>query len=52
MSALEGRARDAVREMAADAEQEEMRSLRSRQGRVTQEQLLYIARFFKKYMAF
>jgi DNA-directed RNA polymerase subunit RPC12/RpoP len=40
MGALEGRARDAVREMAADAAQEEMRSLRSRQGQVTPEQLL------------
>ncbi|KAM0916697.1 hypothetical protein ACQ4PT_010038 [Festuca glaucescens] len=41
MSALESRARDGVREMAADAAQEEMRSLRSRHARVTPEQLLY-----------
>jgi DNA-directed RNA polymerase subunit RPC12/RpoP len=40
MMALESRARDAVREMAADAAQEEMRSLRSRHARVSQEQLL------------
>uniref|UniRef100_A0ACD5UQQ3 Uncharacterized protein n=1 Tax=Avena sativa TaxID=4498 RepID=A0ACD5UQQ3_AVESA len=40
MTALEGRARDAVREMAVDAVQEEMRSLRSRHALVTQEQLL------------
>ncbi|XP_047064260.1 splicing factor YJU2-like [Lolium rigidum] len=40
MMALESRARDGVREMAADAAQEEMRSLRSRHARVSQEQLL------------
>jgi DNA-directed RNA polymerase subunit RPC12/RpoP len=38
--ALEGHARDAVCEMAVDAAQEEMRSLKSRHARVTPEQLL------------
>ncbi|XP_047063037.1 splicing factor YJU2-like [Lolium rigidum] len=40
MSALESRARDGVCEMAVDAAQEEMRSLRSRHARASQEQLL------------
>ncbi|KAM0855683.1 hypothetical protein ACQ4PT_049620 [Festuca glaucescens] len=40
MMLLESRVRDAVREMAVDAAQEEMRSLRSRHARVTPEQLL------------